>query len=308
MENKNFDNKQLSNIKAQRNVFIVLTIIFALATVFSIYKLLNSEKTVERVMIEKEGVNAEKVELISKLEKINAEYSKLSDEYKGLDSVFLAEKAHIEKLLKDLKTKNGDIAKYKAKVANYEQRFKEYVAQIEELKKKNVVLTQQNLVIKTALDSTVIENTQLSKDKEVLTSKVEAGSILKAYDITVEALKVKGNGQEMPTNKVKRVEKIRTCFILSENAIAKAGKKVIYVRISEPDGTIISESTDQAHEFDYQGKKILFTEKQEINYANKAMDLCIYWAKPRTYKPGVYYADIFVDGINIGTSSISLEK
>lgn len=308
MENLNTDNKKLTQVKTQRNIFLVLTILLAIVSVFLIFKLQNTEKTVETVMIEKEGLSAEKADLISKLEKINQEYAKLSDEYTGLDSVFLAEKAHVEKLLKDLKTKNGDIAKYKAKVANYEQRFKEYLAQIEELKSKNMELTKNNMTIKTALDSTVIENSQLTKDKEVLTSKVEAGSVLKAYDISLQAVKVKGSGQEMPTNKVKRVDKIRTCFILSENTIAKSGKKTIYLRIAEPDGTIIADGVDQSREFEYQGKKIIFTEKQEIIYANKSMDVCMYWAKPRNYKPGVYYADIFVDGINIGTASINLEK
>ena len=307
MENINLE-KDLAKLKSQRNIFIVLTIIFIIVSGFAVYKLLTTEKQVETLVIEKETLNTEKVDLIDKLEKLNEEYTTLSNEYEGLDSVFQAEKTHIEQLLADLKTKNGSISKYKAKVANLEKRMEEFMAQIEELKAKNLELTTENFNIKTALDSTIIENSELSREKEVLSSKVEAGSVLKAYDISVEAIKIKGKGQEMPTSKIKKVEKIRTCFVLSENAIAKSGKKIVYVRISDPEGVVVSEGTDDAFSFEYQGNKIIYSSKEEISYSNKAMDVCIYWDKPRTYKPGTYYVDIFVDGANIGTAGFDLEK
>ncbi|MEI7594339.1 MAG: hypothetical protein WCK02_01225 [Bacteroidota bacterium] len=307
MENINLE-KDVAKLKSQRNVFIVIALILAIVSGFTIYKLLNTEKQVETLVVEKGVLNTEKTDLVAKLEKLNEEYSTLSEEYEGLDSVFQAEKAHIEQLMSDLKNKDGNIAKYKSKVANLEKRMKEFIAQIEELKAKNLELTTENISIKTALDSTKIENTELSKEKEVLTSQVTAGSVLKAYDISVEALKLKSNNQEMPTSKIKKVDKIRTCFVMSENAIAKSGKKTVYVRISDPDGVVISEGTDDAFSFEYQGSKIIYSAKEEINYNNKAMDVCIYWAKPRTYKPGTYYVDIFVDGANIGTAGFDLEK
>lgn len=307
MENINLE-KDVAKIKSQRNIFIVLTLLLALVSGFSIYKLVTSEKQVETLVVEKEVLNTEKAELVTKLEKLNEEYSSLSDEYEGLDSVFQAEKAHIEQLMSDLKNKDGNIAKYKSKVANLEKRMQEFMAQIEELKAKNLELTTENLKIKTALDSTTIENSELSKEKEVLASKVEAGSVLKAYDISVEAIKLKSNGMEMPTSKIKKVDKIRTCFVMSENAIAKAGKKTVYVRISDPDGVVVSEGTDDSFAFEYQGSKIIYSSKEEITYNNKSMDVCIYWAKPRTYKAGTYYVDIFVDGANIGTAGFNLEK
>ena len=126
--------------------------------------------------------------------------------------------------------------------------------------------------------------------------------------MTCEAIRLKGDGKEIPTTKTKKVEKIRTCFILSENAIAQAGNKDIFMRISGPDGMVIAEANDEAHTFMYEGKKIVYSVKKPIVYSNKAQDLCIYWEKKRTYAPGAYIVDIFVDGFLIGSSSFNLEK
>jgi hypothetical protein len=112
----------------------------------------------------------------------------------------------------------------------------------------------------------------------------------------------------VPTKKVKRVEKIRVCFTIGENAIASAGAKEIFLRIADPNGTILSQGEGDDYSFDSEGKKLQFTAKEQITYNNKATDLCLYWTKTKDFVPGTYTVDIFAEGKAIGTSTFILEK
>jgi len=287
------------NYKSLMLVFLTTTIILIGVTAFLTYKVMNLKEVVITEVREKQNVISEKETLVQQLEQVENEYDQLSKDYKGLDSLFTKEKDKVKQMIKDIKTNKGNIANYKSQVAQLENRLKEYVQQIQELQEKNQTLTTENIKIKTTLDSTFNENTNLSK-------KVAAGSTLKAYSIYTEPLKVKGE-KETPTANNRKVDKIRVCFVLGENAIVEAGKKTVYIRIAEPDGTVMAVGTDDANTFSFQDKKILFSMKQEIEFQNKEMNLCLYWNKIKDFKEGVYYVDIFIDNQQIGSSSFTLE-
>ena len=135
---------------------------------------------------------------------------------------------------------------------------------------------------------------------------MEAGSVLKAYEILADAIKLK-SGKEIPTKKAKKVDKIRTCFVLSENAIAAKGEKTIYLRIAGPDGVILAKGTDDTYSFKYEGKDIIYSSKTTTNYSWKAVDVCMYWEKTKDFKKGSYMAELFLDGYVIGSSTFTLE-
>ncbi len=293
-------------MKKQLNTWRILTAIFAvIAIVMAIlYFTTNSELT--EVTIIKNEVTDDKTALLDKLQKVEKQYDQLGKDYSNLDSLFTKEKEHVAKMISDIKNQKGSIANYKKKVTALENRLADYLKQIEELKAKNEALTFENIKVKTALDSTQKENTSLYTQNTNLSTKVEAGSVLKAYEIAAEPIKMRGT-KEIATKNPKRVKKIRVCFLLSENAIAQAGTKTVYIRISEPGGEVIADSKDDAHMFTFDGKQIVYTQLQEISYANKAMDLCVYYDVKKELKKGNYTVDIFVDKNVIGTTVFTLE-
>lgn len=189
-----------------------------------------------------------------------------------------------------------------------EGRLKEYEQQIEQLKNENKALTAENFHIKTVLDSTTTENKQLATTNTALTETVAKGSTLHSYDINVDGIIVKAKGKEVPTKKCKRVEKIKVCFTIGENAIATAGAKDIYLRISDPNGTILAKGEGDDYSFNFEGKKLQYSSKDQVTYNNKATDLCQYWIKTKDFIPGTYTVDIFAEGKAIGTSNFILEK
>ena len=295
-----------SNLKKQLKNWRMITILLAISTIALAIMYFTKNNELNQVTIVKNEVMDEKAELLNKLQSVEKQYDQLGKDYSNLDSLFTKEKEHVAGMIKEIKNLKGSTSNYKKKVAALENRLQDYLKQIEELKAKNEALTVQNIQIKTALDSTQTINTSLHSENKNLSSKVEAGSVLKAYEIAAESIKLRGT-KEIATKNPKKVKKIRVCFLLSENAIAQAGNKTIYIRISEPGGEVIADSKDESHMFTFEGKQIVYTQTQEISYQNKAMDLCVYYDVKKELKKGSYTVDIFVDKSVIGTTLFTLE-
>jgi hypothetical protein len=292
----------------KRNAFMYVSIVLLIACFILTWQVISLKNQKDTVTTEKDSLSVEKQQLIGQLETLKKEYDQLSTDNKQLTEMFTAEKERVEKLLTKIKNSDGSISKYKKQVASMEGRLKEYEQQIEQLKQENKELVAENFHIKTVLDSTTTENKNLSTANTELEETVAKGTVLHSYDINADGIIVKAKGKEVPTKKVKRVEKIRVCFTIGENAIASAGAKDIYLRVSDPAGTILSQGEGDEYSFEAEGQKLQYSAKESVTYNNKAVDMCLYWTKLKDFVPGTYTVDIFAEGKAIGTSTFILEK
>lgn len=286
-------------------LFILLTIILTIACVILSWQLIEFRNLAKQEATAKTEAITAKDDLLHKLKNLELEYDELSKEYEGLDSVFTKEKSKITELMDEIKELKGSPEVYQAKVAELEKRLKEYVDKIEVLKSKNEILSSDNLKIKNTLDSTLNVNVQLSTKNLTLAEKVKAQAVLKATDLVTEGVRFTGKKQEVPTRSAKKAQRIKTCFSISENALATKGYKVIYIRIADPNGTILCLSEDDT--FTFKGKSIVYSARKEVYYDNADQDICVYWEKIKEFKKGTYYVDIFADDNLLGTSTMALE-
>jgi len=59
--------------------------------------------------------------------------------------------------------------------------------------------------------------------------------------------------------------------------------------------------------FDFQGEKVVFSAKREIDYQNKDIDLCIFYDNKGDLVSGSYDVNVFMDGMLIGTTQFSIK-
>lgn len=286
-------------------LFIILTIFLTIACVILSWQLIEYRNLAKKESTAKTEAITEKEGLLHKLKNLELEYDELSNEYEGLDSVFTEEKIKIKSLMEEIKSLSGSASNYQEKVAELETRLKDYLIKIDELKSKNETLTSQNLKVKNTLDSTLNINIDLSSKNQTLADKIKTEATVKALDITAEGVRFNSSKLEVATKSSKKAQRIKICFTISENTLALKGYKVIYIRIAEPDGTILCLSEDDT--FTFKGKKIVYSAKEDIYYNNLSMDLCVYWEKVKPFKSGVYYIDLFCDDSLLGTATLSFE-
>ena len=213
------------------------------------------------------------------------------------------------KEIKGLLNYKWEYYKIKKKLSRLQVVSQNYVRQMDSLYTQNTVLTEENLQMKEEIQIERRRNQNLNQEKDVLSGKVEEASILGSYSIDANAVRVKGSGSETVTDKVRRTDRIKVCFTLSENSIVKAGKKSIYVRVAQPNKEILTKGRGDQYMFEHKGEMLQYTMKKDVNYENEAIDICLNWNKRQSLEleVGIYHVDIFDGDHNIGHTVFELK-
>jgi len=280
-------------------LLIILIVIFAAAIVVLVTKMnQNKEESAQVEQI----LEDQKKSLAKELNNLMGEYDGLKTNNDSMNKLIQGQEDKIKRLLQQRASNASLIGKYTKELGTLREVLKSYIAQVDSLNLRNQQLVQENVEVKTTLEQARSENIKLSQDKENLSSQVQKASVIGTSKIVATALN-KG-GKE--ANKVSKTTKVRVCFTMRENAIAKSGAKDVYIRITRPDGAVIAYSDGDL--FDFQGKQIVYSAKRQIEYENKDIDVCIYWDNNNQLVIGDYLIDIFADGNLIGTTKLSMKK
>jgi hypothetical protein len=180
--------------------------------------------------------------------------------------------------------------------------MKSYIVQIDSLNTRNKVLVAENQDIRDQITTVKKTNVELSKVKEELRNKVEIASVIQAKDVVAVAL----NKNRKETTRLDRIDKLRICFTLRENPIAKAGEKMVFLRIIRPDSLTIATSPDNL--FDFNGSKLIYTANRQAEYINQDIDMCIFVDNNKDLIIGNYRAELYLEGALIGGCSFMVTK
>jgi hypothetical protein len=255
--------------------------------------------------------DAEKVELQAELDSLMTEhntiktaYGSLSDSLASKDSIIQANAVEIRKLLDTQYEYN----KVRKRIGLLQKIAQGYVSQIDSLYNVNRELKEENEQIRQDVRTEQTKNQSLVKDKEELTQKMNSAAVLKAYNVTVTAYRVKAGEKETATDKATRTDRLKICFTIGENPLVAAGKRSVYIRITRPDNVVVIKSKYDT--FTFNGATIPFSIREDIDFQGKAMNMCVSWTKKDTDKPamkGRYTVSVFTDDAEIGTSSFELK-
>jgi len=247
---------------------------------------------------EKENLEKEYTDMLSQYETIKTDNKKISGELEQ-------EKSKIKEMLveiKGLKNTNAyQIGQYKKELGTLREIMRSYIVQIDSLNTRNKILSEENKKVKTDYQQVKSEKDVLVQKTDDLSQKVDVASTLRAIDIT--PLPINDKGKEV--TRARKLTKVKVCFTLTENAIAKSGNRFVYIRIARPDKEILPNTDGDM--FDFEGQKIMYSARREIDYENKDVDMCIYWANAGELTDGVYTVDVFSEGKHIGTATFALK-
>jgi hypothetical protein len=254
-------------------------------------------------MVEMEIVlTQEKDSLKNELRLMVHGYDTLRTNNDSLNAKLQKERARIVQLL-NLNASNVQlIKKYKGEISTMREIMKSYIVQIDSLNTRNKILVAENQVIKEQITTVKKSNVALSKVKEELSSKVEIASQIQAKDILTVAL----NKSRKETTRLDRIEKLKICFTLRENPIAKAGEKIVYLRIIRPDSIAISTSSENL--FDFNGTKLIYTASRQVEYINQDVEMCIFVDNNKDFIVGNYKTELYLEGALIGSSPFMITK
>ena len=284
--------------------------LLAIALVFFIVR--NSSLRTDKEALEAEqemqrlDFQAEVDSLMKVHNDLKESYGELSQELAEKDSIIQADAVEIKKLLDS----QWDYNRIKKKMTQLQEISQRYVRQMDSLYTVNRELVAENERIREEYQNERRQNTNLTRQKEELTNKVNQAATMRISNYSAQAVRFKGSGKESVTDRASRAERIRIDFTVAANELIKPGTKLFYVRIADPKRAIISKGSGDEYSFKANGETLQFTEKVRVNYDGKETAVRAYYTKPDAYElmPGTYFIDVYEEGGKvIGQTTVDLK-
>lgn len=264
-----------------------------------------SKEEQERLRQLEELAEVDRLEMQNEYEDFVRQYNELQTQITN-DSLVAQlenEQRRVRELLAELKqTKKDDAAeilRLKKELATLRAILRNYVMQIDSLNRLNQELQGENQNLRTQNQQAQQHISSLSAEKETLTDKVAIASQLDANGINAIAKNKKGKA----ARKIKDVKQFQLNFNIARNVTAQTGMKSIYVRILTPTGNVLT----QGGTFAYENRQLEYSIRKDVEYTGENLAVSVYWDVNETLSAGTYRFDIFADGHNIGSTSISVD-
>lgn len=312
------DNKQInSNSILKAALALAILIAFCLA-----YMLFESKETMAN---QEEVINAKVMELANtriKLDSITyqldqqiAEVEQLGGDISELQRAKTTLERDKAELTKNYSMEIATIKEnFDEKIKSYETILRSKEAELVKLREENAQLSSENSSLKSekiGLSRSVNEikarNAEVASQNRVLKEKVT-----KAAALRVESLKVIGvtyNGKEFEDDryKARKLEKIKLSVQLAKNELTEKGKKTVFIRILDPDGSTLFDGDMGSGTISMNGQDIGFTIRREINFDNENHHYDFIYHRGIPYRPGNYTIEMYAEGFKIGAGGFEVK-
>lgn len=296
-------------------ILIGLVILLALGCAFFAYKAYTPKNSVEYITLkdEKEKTDVQYETTMKNLTETSAQLETMKGKNAELDALIAEREEKIGALTSQLtainskaKKSDSDRAKMQKIIDELQKQNADYIAQINTLIEEKKILTEKNIKLETDLSQEKETTKQLSSEKEFLSGKFELGKLLQTNNIIATGIKAKGNGKEIETNKINRLDKIKVCFETGANKVLDAGPVTLYMRLIGPNGTTITQEAMGSGTTKLQdGTEVQYTKSVDFDYQNNSKKICVYWSQ-NLYTEGKYKAEVYQSGYKIGETSFVL--
>lgn len=202
-----------------------------------------------------------------------------------------------------------------ANIDKYKDRIEALTVQLNNSDKRIAHLTAQrdslfkfNQTLEKKIEETTDTIKLLAYNKKELEEKVAVAAALKAENLSVDALTDRGKLKEGPDLKARHIHKLRVSFNFLKNDLTTIEGKDIYLRIIEPDGSTLFNSSLGGGMFMHEEKEIPFTLKQNILVENSGNQrIAFYFLKGSSFKTGMHTAEVYSEGFKIGEKKFLIE-
>ncbi|AWI26489.1 hypothetical protein [Flavobacterium pallidum] len=289
-----------SSLKA---VVVVLALLL-LGSLAYIFKMTTDAKKLET---EVTTVKSEKDNLLDSLAIVKNTYEQAIKDKTEVSDELIAEREKVVNLIADLQKSKGDAAslrKYREQYNALQVNMKKLVAENEELKKQNETLTVQRDSTVVALGQSKKYNDTLVVQNENLAKTVEKGSKLVVMNLRTQAIKQRSSGKQIETEKASRADKLKVCFAVAANAIAKSGDKTYYVQIIDSKNNVIGDKKTET----FGDMTLTYSFTTVVPYNNQAVDVCEYLdGNGKDFAKGSYFVNIFDKSELVSKTSFTLK-
>lgn len=291
LNTEKMDDKNLKNV-----MYALIAAIVVLGGVLG-YMLYQKAQMVKELEIDKADLTQEMVQLQNDYASLSSDYDTINAQ---LDSSREQVSQLIERLTKTEAINRSQIRKYEKELGTLRTIMRSYIVQIDSLNTLNKKLTADAEAARREAAESKRQSEQLSKQVEKLEGRVATGAVIKARGIRLVAY----NSSDKPTDRSSRVTYMMVNLSLVENALAAAGPVRVYVKLTAPDGTVLTAGSTTT--ITIGGETIPCVASREVDYQGAEVDMSIYINKIPEYVKGRYVVEVFTKQGRLGSADVVL--
>ncbi len=290
-------NSDESGMKGYKIAIVILTVILVALSILYFSMHHQQQKDYNLLSIDRDSIENNLTTLITEFDElqINNEEMQISmdiERHKA-DSI-------ITQLKRERSFNYTKLKQYEKEVGTLRTIMRGYLQQIDSLNNLNQKLISENVSYKKKISTVELRAEVAEERAKELDNRVREGARLRAQSISITTLN--DNGREV--SRVKRAARLSINFTLAPNALAEPGNKTIYVRITSPDGYVLT--TDQIPTFQMNGESMTYSASRDVDFQNSALPVSIFFAGSG-FIDGIYKVELYNEDYLIGTSDIQLQ-
>ena len=282
------------SLKGYKTIIIILSVILVGISGIYFMQLRDIKGNAEMLRVQRDT-------LTNRLSDLIVDYDELKVQNDTITANLAIERHRADSILTRLKNERSwnyaKIKKYEQELGTLRTIMKSYVNQIDSLDRVNKKLVSENITYRKEIATQRMRAESAEEKASEMSSKLRKGEIIRARDIRLVTL----NKNDKEVTRANRAAKLRVDFVLTMNDIATPGNRPIYVRITAPDGYVMSNSARSI--FDYEGESLTYTAVREVDYQNNDLGVNIYYEGPGIVA-GKYGISVYMDGYLIGESQV----
>ena len=280
------------SLRGYKIVIAILAIILAAISVLYYNINRNQQLQYRELEVVRDSIKNDLTNLIS-------EYDSLQYQNDTIAARLIEANQMVEQLKYERRLNYNRLREYEKEVGTLRSVMKQYLRQIDSLNSLNKKLINENVSYRKEISSANLRAERAEEKASELNNKVKQGAIVRARDIMLVALNSKGN----PVSRVKTATTLRVDFTFNANELATPGNRTVYVRITSPDGYILS--SEQTPTFEFEGGKLSYSASREVDYQNEDLDVSIFY-NGSGFAAGTYKVQIYSAGHLMGSTEVVL--
>ncbi len=244
-------------------------------------------------------LSADRDSLQSDLTELIVEYDGLKERNDSISAGLDRANEMIEKLKRERSWNYAKLKQYERELGTLRTAMHGYIKQIDSLNTLNKKLITENVSYRKEISSANLRADMAEERTAELENKVKAGAVILARDLRMEALNRRGKA----VTRIKNAERLRVDFVLSANQLATPGNKAVYLRITSPDGYVLT--TEAMPTFEFEGELLTYSAMREVDYQNEDLEVGIYY-NSSGFTAGTYRIELYMEGRRIGSTEIAM--
>ena len=298
---KNYDygnDGEMTPEKKMKTAMVCLSIVVAVLAGVLAYIWWQKSSLINDLNIEKEELTAQMIELQN-------DYATLSSDYDTINSQLDSSREEVSQLIERIKkteaTNRSMIRKYEKELGTLRSIMRNYIVQIDSLNTANKKLKADAAAARREAAESRKQSEELSKEVKSLSDQVAVGAVIKARGIKLEAF----NASDKVTDRSSRVKRLIASLALVENDLAKEGPVRVYVRVKDPNGILLTNSTQRTFSVNG-GEPMICSASREVDYTGKEVEMAIYINDIPLFEKGVYTLEVYTSQTKLGEAEVML--